>query len=495
LTDDVYDFEDQETEAQGRGHLFLWTVFNLLLVGVAFACWLGSFYIFGHPEEPRPYQILQKLHKLDPPKRFEITAAPRGEFLTPQRLFERYSKLPPLKLQDENANLLRDYIKNYRETKRLVPYVTGHYEIIKSYELQKSDLFTSGMIALAAADDNSRIIIEHVYPTTKENVPRLQPLLQTGIELKLERTRDIPALIHVAATADGHYQFTVVPISYGEYALKNGVGTFSLEPPTALNLAGGVPIIRGKMLIEAMDEYAEYRRSKPPPTDDTAKAHEPELVRLDAFEPGTKLPETGAMPELPTATPIPAATARIATARGGATPPKLAMNATPKPRGATPIPIATPIPRSAVAAAATPGASPSGVPLKPFLTAIPEGVRRSAGNWRMYPPGQQPAGRAITATEAETYADRSDLGERLYLRGSFVVTASQDNWAVLRSQGGASKPGAPNVRIIVEYPDSALPPAQGATFSRDDTRGFQIQDISRRADGINISVREVIQAQ
>jgi len=57
-----------------RDNLFLWTVFILLLMGFAMACWLGSFYIFGHPEDVRSYKILLKLHKLDPPKRFEITA-------------------------------------------------------------------------------------------------------------------------------------------------------------------------------------------------------------------------------------------------------------------------------------------------------------------------------------------------------------------------------------------------------------------------------------
>ena len=82
-----------------KDHLFLWTVFILLLTGFAMACWLGSFYIFGHPEDVRSYRILQKLHKLDPPKRFEITAAPPGEFFTPQKLYEKYATMPDAELQ------------------------------------------------------------------------------------------------------------------------------------------------------------------------------------------------------------------------------------------------------------------------------------------------------------------------------------------------------------------------------------------------------------
>ena len=70
MADDFYGYDDDEDEPKGRDNLFLWTVFILLLIGVAFACWLGSFYIFGHPENPRSYKILMRLHKIEPPKRF-----------------------------------------------------------------------------------------------------------------------------------------------------------------------------------------------------------------------------------------------------------------------------------------------------------------------------------------------------------------------------------------------------------------------------------------
>ena len=102
--------------AAGKDNLFVWTVFLLVLVGVAFTCWLGSFYVFGHPEEPKSYSILKKLGKLPPPTRFQVTKAPAGEFLDAQRLFERYSKFTALQLERENQIYLRNYIKNYSET-------------------------------------------------------------------------------------------------------------------------------------------------------------------------------------------------------------------------------------------------------------------------------------------------------------------------------------------------------------------------------------------
>jgi len=522
MSDDYYDFDDRDSGPPGRDHLFLWAVFLLLLVGLAFTCWLGGFYVFGHPEEARPYRILQKLHKLEAPKRFEITAAPPGEFLNPQKLFDRYSKYSPIQLANENADLLRDYIKNYKETKKLVPYVTGKFEIINAYELQKTDTFTSGMVALAASAENPQVFVEHVYPTAPENVAKLRTLLQTGLDLKLEKTLDLSAVVHVERTADGRFIFTVVPLLYGNYALKKGVGTFALEPPDQLYIPGGLPIIRGKTYAEALRLYADYRRDKPLPTetDDANKPHEPELVRLDTLKPGEKVPETGALPEVPVATPIPAQPTHIASARGtpvratphglhpGSTPPpQIALNSTPHPRIATPEPImghpllanATPAPSAVPPSVpvATPSVSPSGVALKPFIasTGVDPSIRPSTGNWRTYGPGQQPSGRTITTGEASSLAERGDLGERLYLRGSFVVTASGENRAVLRAQGASGDPGKPGsgtARVIVEYPNAASPPPEGSTFSRDDSRAFEVRDVRRGADGqINIYVREV----
>jgi hypothetical protein len=48
------------------------------------------------------------------------------------------------------------------------------------------------------------------------------------------------------------------------------------------------------------------------------------------------------------------------------------------------------------------------------------------------------------------------------------------------------------MRIIADFPDGSLPPAEGSTFSRDATRGFEVISIERGTDGqINVRVREV----
>src|SRR4029077_2043256 len=115
-----------------RINYFAWTVLILLLTGAAFTTWLASFYIFGQPERADSYRILQKLHKVEPPKRFELTAAPAGEFLTPKQLYERYVSMGATTLAKTNAQLARNYIRNFQQVRGLVPYVVGRFVVMEA---------------------------------------------------------------------------------------------------------------------------------------------------------------------------------------------------------------------------------------------------------------------------------------------------------------------------------------------------------------------------
>src|SRR6267154_4196711 len=90
---DYFRYEPAQSYGRSRKkktNFFAWSVAILLLTGLALAAWLGSFYIFWQPERPQSYRILKKLHKIEPTKRFELTAAPAGEFLNPPELYEQY---------------------------------------------------------------------------------------------------------------------------------------------------------------------------------------------------------------------------------------------------------------------------------------------------------------------------------------------------------------------------------------------------------------------
>lgn len=489
-----------------KDNLFLWTVFILLLMGFAMACWLGSFYIFGHPEKVQSYRILQKLHKLDPPKRFEITAAPPGEFLTAQKLFERYNSYPPLRLQAENDELLRMYINNYQSTKKLVPYIVGRYTILNTHELSPADVFPSGVVAVAEAADFPQVLLEHVYTADGRDVPSLKSMLKTGLDVKLAKTLDLAAVIHIQRLANGSLQFTAVPLLYGSYALKQGAGTFSLQPPPGINLVAGLPIVRGPAMDQTLKLYAQYQRENTPvstaldqpmatPAASSSAAPATELVRVNATPAAEiSLPMRRKGHGLPTpgvaiASRAPAAAHPLAAAQPP--PAMIAMN-NPRPRPletpySEPIPVATPMPMPR---------SSNGVQLTPFLQSAPAPVVANNGaSWRTYAPGQMPRGRVIEPTEAAPLADTGIGGERLYLRGNFLVTASEENRAVLRPQGGLTsllKLGSGATRVMVQYPAGVQPPAEGSSFARDETRPFLITDVRRGADGtINLYVREI----
>src|SRR5881227_3984366 len=168
----IYRYDEPYAQpVRRRINYFAWTVVILLLTGFAFAAWLGSFYIFDQPARPDSYRILQKLHKIDPPKRFQLTAAPAGEFLTAKQLYDRYIGMGSVELARANAELARNYIRNYQLVRGLVPYVVGRYKIVAARELGPGDVFTSGMVALTYAIDNGELVMEHLYPANPEALP------------------------------------------------------------------------------------------------------------------------------------------------------------------------------------------------------------------------------------------------------------------------------------------------------------------------------------
>src|SRR5215469_10368234 len=256
----VYPYDEPYARPRRRINYFAWTVAILLLTGFALAAWLGSFYIFNQPERPDSYRILQRLHKVEPPKRFELTAAPAGEFLNPSQLYERYVEMGAAELAKTNAELLRNYIRNYQQVRGLVPYVVGRYSIIAVRELGPEDVFPYGMAALTAAVDSGEGLMEHVYPAKPEALPLMKQTLTVGLEVKLERTHDVSAVIHAERLIDGRILVTAVPLLYGSYTVTRGLGTFRLEPPPSLNLVAGWPLFKSQEPASIEQHLAEYRQ-------------------------------------------------------------------------------------------------------------------------------------------------------------------------------------------------------------------------------------------
>ena len=144
-------------QPQGRDSLFSWTVGLFVFAGVVVVCWLGSFYVTGHPEQPTMYSILRSANQVGAQARFETTAAPQGKFLSAKDAFDSFSQMTSLQLDHENAKLLRNYIRNYKDLSRPVPYLHGKFVVIQAYSLSKSDFIAEGLVVLTQAVDHPQV--------------------------------------------------------------------------------------------------------------------------------------------------------------------------------------------------------------------------------------------------------------------------------------------------------------------------------------------------
>ena len=517
---DYYRHGDSYGRPRQKINLFGWSIAILLLTGLAFATWLGSFYIFGQPERPESYRILKKLHKIDPTKRFELTAAPAGEFLTAKQLYDRYIAMSPTELGKTNAELVRNYIRNFQSVRGLVPYVVGRFNIMEARELTPNDVFTSGMIALTNAVDHGEILMEHVYPADPQALPLMKQTLVMGLEIKLERTHDLSAVIRAERLSDGRIMITAMPLLYGSYTVMRGSGTFTLEPPLDLNLKASWPLFNESSRMAAEARYRERvapnRPSSmvvaglaptPPPPAENA------LIRVEPAQ-SIEAPKVAAVSPMPRPKPTPTPKGKLAKNKkaiptpvpaSSPLPPVVAQH--PPPTVPGPAPAKTPAAPSPVAAtppiiaatspvASTPLASPAPSAAADNLLASTAG----GGVWKTYPPGKMPVGRLIQTSDLRDLADRGLAGERVYLKGQFVVNFTEPNRAVLRPKTRLTDAvlhplgGGQSVRIVVEFPAGYTPPARGTTVTRDEARPYEITEVRKQSDGqLNVFVREIMQ--
>jgi hypothetical protein len=506
---DLFRFDDRHGFERKRTNFFAWTIAILLLSGVALAAWLGSFYVIGQPERPESYRILQKLHKIDSPKRFALTAAPAGEFLNPKQLFARYQAMGPAELARKDAELTRNFIRNFQQVHGLVTYVVGRFNIIDARELTGGDVFTSGAVALARAVDQPELLLEHVFTTVDEHDAKLlKERLVMGLDVSLERSHDLSAVIHAERLTDGQVQITAIPLLYGSYAVTRGTGTFSLEPPAELNLAAGWPLFKKEMRRAAEIRYDSYRSRLAPatatlplvglPPAKTALPPEDALVRV---EPAVPLVEEPA--PLPPA--LRAGRKKAGLARTGqkekALPAQVASTSQPTVRRAEPVAAraeSRPNEQTSLAAAAS-SVPPMVMRALPVTSSSPAVALTSTtgATWKTFAPGQAPIGKLLDNAGLREVANTGTRGERTYLKGQFVVNFADANRAVLRpidSQAGQGSSGlGRNVRIIVDYPAGAPMPDPGSTLDRDATRPYEVTEVRRQSDGqLNVFVREII---
>ena len=508
--------------------LFGWTVFIFLLIGLVFLCWMGSYYIFARPEQSANYRLLQRLHKMEPPQRFEITEAPRGEFLKPGQLLERFGSMTPGEIRRANETLLRSFIRNYHQNRDLVPYAVGTYRVIGVFPLSSETFCSSGYTVLLQAVEQPEVVLEQLFTATEQNLPALKRALPLGQEIKLEKPLDLSAVVHIDRLADNRIRLTTMPLLYGSYGSGQGRASFSLEPPSVLNIGAGLPVIAASEIDHLPGGIAGRGKDDKTsghlvriPGETATPTPEPRIAKAipvsippqpdDANAPRENLPQGANEPVVARAIPVNAPAVLPAIPIG--TPVK--SPASPPPATAIPkaIPVGTPL-ATLIGKIATATPSPASRPSAPAVppsslamtnvstaaaTNAPIAAPVPSGPWPVYAPGQMPRGQLLEASESQSLAGHGIGNERHYLKGRFAVTASGNGKAVLRPEGAiAGLPMGPSsrVRVIVEFPSGTTPPGEGNTISRDSLRPFQITSVKRGDDGqINVYAREVTRGE
>ena len=291
----------------------------------------------------------------------------------------------------------------------------------------------------------------------------MKQTLERGLDIKLERTHDLSAIVHAERLADGRLLITTVPLLYGTYTMTHGTATFSLEPPNDLNFAGGWPLFKEDQRRKAEIHYGTFLASAGRATvgsvpiagitTTTTDAATNELIRVEpAVAAGTPKVAVATPPSkfgTPASTPSTKTVAQNRKASPSVSPTPTAivmakkMTPTPAPVLPSPSPVianatATTKPNaSATPAVATTSPSPTAPMVLPALPVTPgedNSIASTAGggSWRIFEPGRMPAGRLVGVSDLNEVADHGTAGERYYLKGQFVVNFAEANRAVLR---------------------------------------------------------------
>lgn len=228
---------------------YWWALANVLALCLAVLSWLLCLHIFQHPEIPRNYEILRKLHRVEPPKALPAMEAPAGESADPRAFYRRYAGLSQEDLATFNAALMRNYLLNLKEP-QLIQYAEGDYQVQQVRKLGPDDLFHPGFAvraqAMIAPDEFTQpapwpVVLEFLFPTGDE---KAADLIAPGDMLSVSKFPNCAMLLH-ATKVEGEdtpvLVLTVVPIAFGDF--PNGKDRkFTLQAPAALNPAGPLPV-------------------------------------------------------------------------------------------------------------------------------------------------------------------------------------------------------------------------------------------------------------
>ncbi|MEM8955090.1 MAG: hypothetical protein AAGD22_13140 [Verrucomicrobiota bacterium] len=219
----------------------IWTVIISLLVAANVAIWTFSLYVFGYPEKSFNYNFLVRLDKLSPPTSYTIYNAPRGRFLSSEKLYTKYYPYNPKQLATANALLKRDYVRNYKDSTTRIDYLRGKFKVYFVRELTKDDIFPEGQVIRAFDPDFPQMIVEAILPAGDEPA---DPYEVGDVFVADGNGRALFATpLHIQPIEDYQICFTLVPLVYGDINITSDRKT-NIAAPAKINMASPMPVTR-----------------------------------------------------------------------------------------------------------------------------------------------------------------------------------------------------------------------------------------------------------
>jgi hypothetical protein len=231
-----------------RAHYYWWTLANVVAACVAILSWLFCLHLFGHPEIPQNYRILQQLGRAQPAPDLGLQEIPAGEISGPQSLYARYAEADPKTLERLNRALMRNYLTELKEP-GLIEYLEGDFEILEVETLTAGDFFGSGLRlrarAMVRSDEFSDpapwpVTLDYLLPSPEPITP---PAIESGGMLQLSKVPHAALVLHVARHAGRdttRVHLTAVPLAMGEHPLGPDA-TLHLVAPSTLDPGARFP--------------------------------------------------------------------------------------------------------------------------------------------------------------------------------------------------------------------------------------------------------------
>ncbi|MEM6916077.1 MAG: hypothetical protein AAF491_05870 [Verrucomicrobiota bacterium] len=199
---------EQDEGRYASGNLILWIAAIAVLIGLNFASWSFCMWVFGQPEHPMNYKLLNRLEKLDPIHGFLPFTAPRGKFNSAKDLYAQVYPFNEAELRAYNGILKRYYLKNYIESGD-VTFLSGEFVIESVQRMGAEDVFQSGVVIRGRSSTFPDVILDLALPS--EEPPEVFDL-PVGSLFRVQESQMCAALLNVDRRPDATMVFTVVPL-------------------------------------------------------------------------------------------------------------------------------------------------------------------------------------------------------------------------------------------------------------------------------------------